>query len=758
MYAKVIVEVASENTNDLFTYSIPNDLADCLHIGSRVFVEFGFQKIMGYVLEITSDAETSKNIKDILEVIDFEQGLTEEQIALARKISADTKSYLISCLDLMYPGFMKSRVRKFIHVLNHDDLDAELALVLGPKNRIPMSGALLRYYKKIRKEVNKGNLEIVSDVFSYGKRKQTKYYALDDGDLPGRSQARRNILEYVQSRGVASQEDIIDNTGCSVSLLKRLVEEKYLKVEERFETTPDRGEFAYEPAVFDFDGRMLRDKYRKLSGKPFLLFSEDEAFKLNFLLGLAVETVQAGKKVLIVTPTILSTAIVSNFFQKNLKGLRLLNFSSRLTNDEYYRNYQNVVEQNADIVIGTKPAIFLPLENLGLIVMIDEENPSYVSEQNPKYSVSEVLKERGQYQGAKVVFASAVPQITTYWRYAQSDYFLLAYSSKNENAVELVSMREELEDLVLSRALKAKLAANIQAQAQSLLILNSLGYSPISVCADCGSTLKCEKCQISMVYHKEKGVYRCGYCGNSIEVPHCQKCSGTHFQNFGVGLEKLKERLKEVFPEIRIAEIDSGTMNDRLAYEDFLEQFEDNRFDVVIGTANLISMLGLGIKLVGVINADGILNFGDYRSSETVFRMISKLRRSFSGSVIVQGYNLDHYAITDAVSGTYDQFYETEIVNRQNFLYPPFTEINRLIIIGAYKDIYYYANYFKKIYHRIGQGTALGPVYLPKVRGVQLILKHNNFSKVSELIDEVNKKFKEQKLIVNFERYPSSFR
>jgi primosomal protein N' (replication factor Y) len=758
MYAKVIVEVASENTDDLFTYAVPNDLADCLHIGSRVFVPFGFQKIMGYVLEIASEADTSKNLKEILEVIDFEQGLTEEQIALAKKISVDTKSFLISCLDLMYPGFMKSRVRKFIRVVNHDDLDAELALVLGPKNRVPMSGTLLRYYKKIKKEINKGNLEIVSDVFSYGKRKLTKFYALDDGDLLGRSLTRRNILEYVQSRGEASQEDIIDNTGCSVNLLKKLVDEKYLKVEERFETAPVGEKFSYEPAVFDFDGRMAREKYRKLSGKPFLLFSEDEAFKLNFLLDLAGETIQTGKKVMIVTPTILSNAIVSNFFKKNLQEARLLNFSSRLTNDEYYRNYQNVIEKNVDIVIGTKPAIFLPLENIGLIVMIDEENPSYVSEQNPKYSVSEVLKDRAQSQGAKVVFASAVPQITTYWRYAQSEYFLLTYPTKNENAVELVNMREELEDLVLSRALKAKLAANIQTQAKSLLILNSLGYSPISVCSDCGTTLKCEKCQISMVYHKEKGVYKCGYCGNSVEVPRCNKCSGTHFQNFGVGLEKLKERLKEVFPEVRIAEIDSGTMNDRLAYEDFLEQFEDNRFDIVIGTANLISMLGLGINLVGVINADGILNYGDYRSSEMVFRMISKLRRSFSGSVIVQGYNLDNYAITDAVFGTYDQFYEAEIGNRQNFLYPPFTEINRLIIIGDYKDIYYYANYFKKIYHRIGQGTALGPVYLPKVRGVQLILKHNNFSKVSELIDEVNKKFKEQKLIVNFERYPSSFR
>lgn len=758
MYAKVVVEVPSDNTDELYTYRIPDVFLDCIFVGSRVFVEFGFQKIMGYVLEIIAEIDVSLNVKDIIDVIDFEQGLTKEQIELAKMIKEQTKSFLIQSLDLMYPSFLKSKVKKYIHLINHDQIDAELAILFNGKKKILISKDILKHYRKIKKEIDRGNLEITSDVFTYGKRKLVKMYRVMESDAVLKSSIRQIVFDYVKTKGEASNSDIIENTGCSQDLLKRMVEDQILSLTEQRMLLEVSGPIVSKPLNFDFEAQMLREKYHDLNKKPFLLFTNEEKFKLDFLLDIALDAVAKSKQVLIITPTILSNTLVYRYFSKNVNGCRILNFSSRLSNQEYYDNYWNVKEQNVDIVIGTKQSSFLPLEQLGLIIVIDEESPFYINEQNPKYCLSEIVKFRSDYNQAKLVFTSSVLQISTYYQYYLSNFYILEHRMKVNRDIKLIDMKEEFEDFVLSNALKQSLQNNLSENKKSLLILNSLGYSPITVCSDCGHILKCDKCQITMTYHKEKDVYRCPYCNNQYDHPKCSHCDSHQFQNFGVGLERLKERLHEVFPNIRLTQVDSQTMVDKNAYEQFLADFENNQFDVIIGTSLLLALINEKIDLVGIINADNLLNYGDYRSAELVFSLVAKLHDSLVSEVMIQGNHLNHYAIINGTIGDYETFYNTEIENRKNFLYPPFVEINRLVVIGLYKDIYHYANYFKKVFKRISKGTALGPVYLSTVRGIQLILKHEEFEKVSRLIDEVNLKFKPQKLIVHFERYPQSFR
>jgi len=758
MFAKVVVEVPSENTDELYTYKIPDEFIDNLYVGSRVFVEFGFQKIMGYVLEIIDEIDINMDVKDILDVIDFEQGLTLEQIDLAKYLKEETKSYLIQTLGLMYPSFLKSRVRKYLEIINFAALDGELALILGPKKKILMTKELVKHYPKIKKEINRGNIALTSDVFSYGQRKLVKFYTLTDESAPVKGVMRQNIRAFLSHHQEASEEEIIENTGCSSNLLRKMVEEKILVMTEKRLVPENPGPLVYKPINWDFEQTMLKEKYQALSKKPFLLFTNDEQFKLDFLLDMAIDMITKQKQVLIITPTILANTLVFNFFSKNIQGCRLLSFSSRLSNSEYYDNYWRVKEQNVDIVIGTKQSAFLPLDHLGLIIVVDEGSPFYVNEQNPKYRLAEVVRFRSEYQQARLVFTSSIPQITSYYQYYLSNYYLLEYRKQTTRELVLINMRNELEDMVLSQALKQALSSQMEQGQKSLLILNTLGYSPITICADCGQTLKCAKCQITLTYHKEKDLYRCPYCGLAYEKPQCQKCQGHHFQNYGVGLEKLKERLMTVFPKIRLVQVDSETMVERWAYEKFLDKFENDQFDVIIGTSILLALINQGISLVGVINADNLLNYGDYRSAENVFSLIATLRDSSVPLVYVQGLNLEHEVIAKAAAQNYLDFYQQEITTRQNLFYPPFCEINRLVIIGPYRNIYHYANYFKKVFRRISRGEALGPVYLPAVRGVQLILKHEDFPKVSQLIDEVNEKFKPQKLIVNFERYPLSFR
>ncbi|MDD3999626.1 MAG: hypothetical protein PHX62_01855, partial [Bacilli bacterium] len=297
MYAKVIVDVPSNNTDDTFTYLVPRDLVDCVYLGTRVYVEFGFQKVMGYVLELGEDREYSGSIKEIIEVIDFEEGLTNEQLEIAKNISKDTKSFLTSSLALMYPAFMRSKVRKFINVKNYKGLDAELAILFGNKQKILINNEILSKFPKIKKEIEKGNLEITSDLFRYGSRKLERFYRLANFNYQNLSERRLEVLDFVKGRGEATQDEIIDNTKGSDYIINRLVKDNYLEFEERVKLEESKEDFHSKVIKYNFDQQQLYDKYQKLHGKPFLLYTNDEAFKLDFFLNIAIDTVKSGHQV-----------------------------------------------------------------------------------------------------------------------------------------------------------------------------------------------------------------------------------------------------------------------------------------------------------------------------------------------------------------------------------------------------------------------------------------------------------------------------
>lgn len=756
MYARVAVDVETNRTDELFTYLVPEAFISCVHIGSRVYVEFGFRKILGYIVELVDELDFQGNIKEIIDVVDFEQGLTAEQIMLGKEIAASTKSYLTSSLALMYPSFMKSKIRKYINVLNYENLDAELALELGMKKKVLITKELLSKYPKIKREEDKGNLEIITDIYTYGNRKLTRYYRLSKYEFEALTPIRKEILEYLKRVGEATAEEIRNYTGCSDFLIDRLVAEKYIYYEERVKLSEPEGPRSEELSSFNFDQKILRDKFLKLEGKPFLLHTNDKNFELALLLDLAVTTVKNNQQVLIITPTLLQNKVVLDYFNKQLSGYRLYQFNSKLSNHEYYFNYKNVQAGNVDIVIGMKNNVFLPFSNLGLIIMVDEDNSNYYLEQNPRYCVLEVLKLRSKFHNAKLLMTTATLSIESYYHYFRTKYYLLKYLLPISGEYQLVNMREEMEDLILSRALKADINKTINNGKTAMLILNNLGYNTTIICRECGSYLHCPKCRVSLGYLKEKNIYRCPSCNFQTENPVCE-CGSQKFNFLGFGLEKLRERLDLLFPKARVFQIDSESMQERDAYDDFFTALEEREIDIIIGTYQIVGFTHPNIDLVGIISIDSILNINDYRASEKAFRMIAAQRNQGQAKLIIQGYNLNHKAISTGVQNDFESFYDYEIQNRKNFSYPPFVEVNTLTIIGEFKDIYYYANYFKKIAFRVLKVETLGPVYIARLKGVRLTIRHQNFERLSELIDEVNKKFSDRKLFANFDRYPKKF-
>lgn len=764
MFANVVVDVKSSNVDIMYTYHIPQELEEFIGIGSRVMVSFGVRRILGYVIEILEDSTYQGEVKDILEVLDYASELTREQVELAKFIKEDTNCLLVSALECMWPSFIKTKYRKFLYSSEPDKLDYDLAVLFGGKNKIAISQETIKNNPKIIREIKKGNLELSYDIYQYGKNKREKLYRINDAFdylIDTLSNKRYEVMSFVKRNPGSNTYDILEATGCSTYLINALVKEEYLVVTEDYVTREieDTEKKVNRLFGFSLEQSQLIDKFSGLSGKPFLLYSNDEAFKLDFYLSEAIKTVTVGKKVEIVAPTILEAFKISKYFRRYLEGYKILSFTNDLPNNEYYDQYIRVIKGQYDILITTKVGAFLPVSDIGLLIVTNEGDFNYLNEYTPKYNMIKVLEKRANYFNAKFVLTCSTPQIESYYQYVIGKTILLKYLVKEPNSISLVDLNKNYSKYTfLSDELIASIKETIQNKKQVVLMLNSKGYSNYIVCRNCGEVLRCAKCKIPMTYYKDKDEIKCRYCGRKVDNVICN-CGNRQFNYLGGGLDKISEELKEAIPNARLLQMDSDNIKTTGEYHDALLQIENQDVDVIIGTRNVLSIFSNEIRLIGIIDIDQFLNNNDYRSNEQTYQLIDECRSHKECKTIIQGHHIDHEIISYAMNSDFDNFYEKEIKERKIYFYPPFSEVNRLIISGPYKDMYYCANYLKKLASNLlgNQVDSLGPVYLTKYRGVQLIIKHSNYKKIINIISEVEKKFSNNKVTISYERYPRNF-
>ena len=764
MFASVIVDVKSSNVDIMYTYHVPNELCDFVGIGSRVMVSFDVRKIIGYVIELMEVNPYQGEVKDILEVLDFSSELTEEQVDLARFIKEDTNCLLVSALEAMYPAFLKTKYRRFLYCKEPDKLDLDLALIFNGKQKIAVSADILVNNPKLSKEIKKGTIEVAYDIYQYGKNKKDKVYSVNpmfDHLIDGLSNKRYEVLMYVRRNEGCTSLDIREAVGCSVYLIGSLVKEGYLLVKEDYIT---KSEVEKEKKInkgfsFSLDEKQLIEKFTDLSGKPFLLYSNDEDFKLDFYLSEVVKTVTLKKKVEIVAPTLIEAFKVCKYFRRYLEGYRVLSFTSDMSNGEYYDQYIKVLRGEYDIIITTKVGAFLPVSEIGLMIVINEGDFNYLSEMTPKYNMVKALEHRASYFDSKIVLTATTPLVESYYKYTTGKYILLKHVVKEDNNITLVDMKKEYGRYPnLSDTLISQIKETLQNKKQVVLMLNSKGYSNYIVCRGCGEVLKCPKCQIPLTYYKEKEEVKCRYCGRKLEDARC-KCGSTDYNYLASGLDTISEALHEIFPNNKILKLDSDTIKTTTDYHEALLQIENQEVDIIIGTRNVLSIFSNEIRLIGLIDIDQFLNSNDYKSSENTYQLIDECLSHKECKTVIQGNHVDNNTVLYAVNGDFDSFYDSELKARRMYLYPPFCEINKLIVTGPYKDMYYFANYFKKITTSLIKDNVdvLGPMYVTRLKGVQLLIKHNNIKKILEIIKEVEKKFQNNKVTVSFERYPRNF-
>lgn len=658
MQAKIIVELPSKKVDKEFIYNIPLYLD--IKIGSIVKVPFGNRLIEGFVLDI-GIFPTEYTLKDIDSIVNRDV-LNTELIELGKYISKTTISSLSSAYQSMLPKGIKASI----------------------KNKVSTSK---KRYMVLNQDIN-----IINNYIDNNRRyiKQV------------------NILNEIinNNKVLVPRLDSSINTLLNKDLIKLVYEEEYRYKVESFNSNKKITLSLEQEKVINTIKEDM-DKYN-----TYLLYGVTGSGKTEVYVELVKECVRQGKQAIVLVPEIgLTEQIVSRFkiglegieIGSNIEGERKVNIAvlhSGLSEGERYDEYRRIKEENVDVVIGTRSAIFAPLKNIGIIVIDEEQSTSYKQDCNPRYHARDVAIWRGKWHKCPIVLGSATPSLESFARAGNGVYRLVTMLKRAGSAklpvVTVVDMKKEAKrgNFILSEKLVQNMKDVIARGKQVMLLLNRRGYSSAFICRDCSHTEKCPNCDITLTYHKSSNRFSCHYCGFSkVRDGICSKCGSDNVMDYGIGTERLVEEVERLIDGARVVRMDLDTTGRKGSHQRIIRQFDSGVYNVLVGTQMIAKGLDFpNVVLVGVISADNSLNVPDFRSSERTFELLTQVSgrsgRGFdAGEVIVQSFDTGHYSLEYARRQDYVGFYREEMKMRKILKYSPYYYIVVVSVLSKdYKE------------------------------------------------------------------------
>lgn len=658
MQAKIIVELPSKKVDKEFIYNIPLYLD--IKIGSIVKVPFGNRLIEGFVLDI-GIFPTEYTLKEIDGIVNRDV-LNTELIELGKYISKTTISSLSSAYQSMLPKGIKASI----------------------KNKVSTSK---KRYMVLNQDIN-----IINNYIDNNRRyiKQV------------------NILNEVinNNKVLVPRLDSSINTLLNKDLIKLVYEEEYRYKVESFNSNKKITLSLEQEKVI----RTIKEDMDKYN--TYLLYGVTGSGKTEVYVELVKECVRQGKQAIVLVPEIgLTEQIVSRFkiglerieMGSNIEGERKVNIAvlhSGLSEGERYDEYRRIKEENVDVVIGTRSAIFAPLKNIGIIVIDEEQSTSYKQDCNPRYHARDVAIWRGKWHKCPIVLGSATPSLESFARAGNGVYKLVTMLKRAGSAklpvVTVVDMKKEAKrgNFILSEKLVQNMKDVIARGKQVMLLLNRRGYSSAFICRDCSHTEKCPNCDITLTYHKSSNRFSCHYCGFSkVRDGICSKCGSDNVMDYGIGTERLVEEVERLIDGARVVRMDLDTTCRKGSHQRIIRQFDSGVYNVLVGTQMIAKGLDFpNVVLVGVISADSSLNVPDFRSSERTFELLTQVsgrsgRGVDAGEVIVQSFDTGHYSLEYARRQDYVGFYREEMKMRKVLKYSPYYYIVVVSVLSKdYKE------------------------------------------------------------------------
>jgi len=725
--AQVIVNHNSYFTDKLFDYIIPSQLGEDIQRGIRVLVPFGAgnKKLEAYVLNILEAVDTiPEGLKEIIDTIDLLPILSEEQLKLIHWMK---QRYLCKYLDAIHciiPAGIVHKEKNTIELIsdewqreNLSNKQQELLTILselGGKATLEAmvdKHALKNYQHPLRGLIEKKIIALQNE-FSAKIKIKTEEYILINPEVNNWEEALNSLkrapkqieaLNFLRKAIEYKAADLMKRLNVNKNQLKILEAKGYIRLEHR-EAIRDPFEkkvFASFPKLHPTTEQQeaierVRDSIVENRPDAYLIHGVTGSGKTEIYLQLIEEVLALGKEGIMLVPEIALTPQTVDRFAGRF-GDCITVFHSNLSAGERYDAWRRISEGKVKVVIGARSAVFAPFKNLGIIIIDEEHEGTYKSDQSPKYHTIEVAEYRCQMNNAVLLLGSATPSLETYYRAQNNELKLITLNKRATEGilpyVEIVDMKQELSEGnkgLLSRRLLEGVAKALKDKKQSMLFLNRRGYSTMLSCNECGHVVKCSRCDISMTYHQSENSLQCHYCG-SITIPPstCPECNSKTIRYMGAGTQKLEDIIHGYFPEARLARLDLDTAARRGNHEKILNEFKQGEIDILIGTQMISKGLDFpNVTFVGIISVDATLNLPDFRASEKTFQLITQVagragRGSSPGEVVLQTFDTDHFSILCASQHDYSSFYEEEVLIREAFVYPPFCNMISIQFSGT---------------------------------------------------------------------------
>ena len=649
MYADIIVDITHANVDRPFQYHIPEHLEDLITIGCQVVVPFGNanKELTGYCIDITNEPnfDVSK-IKDIL--------------------SLKEKSTTIESKQIMLAYFLKRRYG--------------VTMVQALKTVLPVKQSVNNIVKKV---VHRG--KELSEMMAF-------YDSIKD---KGNQSAKARLVGALLRKESISYEEVIHELSIGASTLKALEDSGHIRIEEvRSYRNPVNLTDVKETSITLSDAQQ-RIVDEVVAPNQYYIHGITGSGKTAVYIELIEKTLKEGKQAIVLIPEIsLTYQTLKRFYARFGDKVSVMN--STLSSGEKYDQMERAKNGDVEVIIGPRSALFTPFPNLGLVIIDEEHDTSYKSEQSPKYHAREVAEEVARMHGAGLVLGSATPSIEAYQKVKEGEYQLFKLEKRLTGGelptVEVVDLREELRAgnrSIFSRSLQEKIAARLANKEQTMLFLNRRGYSSFISCRSCGEVIQCPHCSVSLSEHKD-GYLHCHYCGYRIpKMKNCPKCGSKYIAGFKVGTQQIEEKLKELFPQAKVLRMDADTTKTKDSYEKILSAFQNKEADILIGTQMIVKGHDFPtVTLVGILAADLSLGFQDFRSGERTFQLLTQAagragRGALKGEVVIQTYQPDHYSIEFAKDHDFEGFFEQEMVYRELMQYPPAGRMMAIQFFGA---------------------------------------------------------------------------
>ena len=733
-YAEVAVPLHVLTT---FIYRLPPALQSAAQPGSRITVPFGKKLVTGYIVGLHAALRSGtslkeENIRDAREILDTFPLVTAEILELSRWVSEYYLAPWGEVLKGALPPGVSPRVEQLLSITeagraeldhpaghNEDDIKRRLLKQVSEAGTIALASAVEEFkgedvVKLAQALAREGLLEINqqsgkdSVSAKYERRvRLSSEPAVDPDTAPKFTAGQQRVIAALKNEESLPFAELLARAQVGPSPRMTLAKRKLVEI---FEQRLRRDPLSNSPAAAVTDYVLTADQEKVIAEinssldehaySPFLLHGVTGSGKTEVYIRAMRRVLGLGRSALMLVPEIALTPVFSGRLRMHF-GAQVAIFHSSLSKGERFDEWTRVRNGSARVVIGTRSAVFAPIQNLGLVIVDEEHESTYRQQDSPNYNARDTAIVRAQKQSAVVVLGSATPSLESFHNASTGKYKYLQLPNRLGDrplaAAEIIDMRAAFarhqRPAIFSDELLQAIDDTHRRGEQSIILLNRRGYSSFVLCRSCGESIQCPNCDVTLTYHRSERVIICHYCNHREAAPaRCPSCDGKYIYYVGEGTQQIEEKLRTLFPAIRMARIDRDTTARRHAFEKSLHDFSEGKIDMLVGTQILAKGHDFpNVTLVGVVSVDAGLALPDFRSAERTFQLLTQVagragRGDLAGKVLIQTYHPYHYALRHASGQDYAGFYAEEIRHRQNHSYPPFVALASLLVHGPKLD------------------------------------------------------------------------